>query len=116
MVKNLDDNLFREKIFDFKLGDDAKLLVKNNTIIEFWATWCTHCHMMIPIYEEISKLYPDIDCYRIEVERYPELAKLFEVESYPTFIFIKSYGEMEKHSGEILPDVFSDMIGRIFTK
>ena len=116
MVKDLNETLFRESIFDLAKGDNATLLVKDNTIIEFWATWCPHCQRMIPIYEEISKIFPDIDCYRMEAEKYPDVAEQFGVESYPTFIFIKSYGEMEKYVGEMSVDTFSKMIGDVFTK
>ena len=96
MVKDLNETLFRESIFDLAKGDNATLLVKNNTIIEFWATWCPHCQRMIPIYEEISKIFPDTDCYRMEAEKYPDVAEPFGMESSPTVTFVISFGRVAR--------------------
>ena len=96
MVKDMDTSLFEEKILDLNQGQAARLLVKENTIIEFWVTWCPHCKAMKVPYEHISEMFPDIDCYRIEMEEYPNLANVFEVESFPTFVFINKNGDVEK--------------------
>ena len=101
MVENLNDSLFKEKIFDYQEGDNAPLHIKKNTIIEYWVTWCPHCQAMIPRYEKLSELFPQVDCYRVELEQFPELAKPFAVESFPTFIFISPDGNMQKWVGEV---------------
>ncbi|MDO5569988.1 MAG: thioredoxin family protein [Bacteroidales bacterium] len=114
MVKDLNDELFSKEIFDYKDPENAPLLIKKDTIIEFWVTWCPHCQAMIPRYEKLSEEYPDIDCFRIELEQHPELAKPFGVESFPTFIFMKPDGKMEKWVGEVPEQELADMTKKAF--
>ena len=42
MIHDLNEELFKKKICDDDQGEDAPLLIKDHTIIEFWVTWCTH--------------------------------------------------------------------------
>ena len=114
MLKDLDENSFKKKIFDYEQGDDAKLLISKNTILEFWVTWCPHCQNMMPRYEKISKEHPEIDCYRIEMEQHPTLANVFNVEGFPTFIFINKNGDMKKWEGETSIEDMENMIDEIF--
>ena len=54
MIHDLDEKLFKSKVFDYDKGDDAPLLIKKDTVIEFWVTWCPHCQAMMPRYEKVS--------------------------------------------------------------
>ena len=101
MVHDLDESSFKAKMFDYEQGNDAPLLIKNNTIVEFWVTWCPHCHEMAPRYERFSEDHKQIDCYRVEMEQHPDLADVFDVQSFPTFVFINMNGEMKKWVGEV---------------
>ena len=101
MVHDLNESSFKAKIFDFEQGGDAPLLIKKNTIVEFWVTWCPHCQEMAPRYEKFSDAHTDIDCNRVEMEQHPDLADLFDVQSFPTFVFINQDGNMKKWVGEV---------------
>lgn len=114
MVHNLDEKVFKEKIFDYSLGDNAPLLIKKNSIIEFWVTWCPHCQAMIPRYGKLSEMYPNIDCYRIEMEQHPDLADLFGIEGFPTFVFITPKGKMSKWEGELPLDNLEELTEKYF--
>lgn len=114
MVKDLDDKLFKEKIFNYEEGQDAPLMINKNTIIEFWVSWCTHCKAMIPRYEEVSKKFANINCYRVEIEHHPHIAKLFNIDSYPTFVFITKHGKKEKFVGEVNEKELTHMVKEIF--
>ena len=56
---------------------------------------------MMPRVEKFSETYPQYDCDRIEMENHPDLADLFDVQSFPTFIFINTDGNMKKWVGEV---------------
>lgn len=114
MVKELNEQLFRELIFDYKAGDDAPLLIKNNTIVEFYASWCPHCQAMMPRYEKVSTEFPDIQCTRVEIEQHPDIARVFEVESFPTFVFIGTDGKMEKWVGELQTEELASLVKKAF--
>ncbi|MGL4293499.1 MAG: thioredoxin family protein [Bacteroidales bacterium] len=116
MVHDLNEKLFQQKIFDYEKGDNAPLLIKNNTILEFWVTWCPHCHAMIPRFEKVSEMYPSVDCYRVEMEQHPDLANIFDVENFPTFIFMSTDGKMEKWVGELPVEELSELVTKAFGK
>ena len=114
MVENLNEDLFKTKIFNYEQGHDAALEIKKNTILESWVTLCSHCQAMIPRYEEISKEFPDVDCVRVEMEQHPRLARLLNVENFPTFIFIKTDGKMRKWEGELSVEDLAGLVKEAF--
>lgn len=114
MIHDLDEKLFKTKVFDYDKGDDAPLLIKNDTVIEFWVTWCPHCQAMIPRYEKASEKFKQVKCYRVEMEQHPDIAEIFDVESFPTFIFINVNGEMSKSVGEMSEEDLENMITDTF--
>ena len=114
MVQNLDEKAFKEKIFDYTKGDDAPLLINKNTIIEFWVTWFPHCQAMIPRYEQFSTREKGIDCYRVEMEEHPSIAEIFDIECFPSFVFINPDGKMSKWAGEVSEQQLEELAQQYF--
>ncbi len=114
MIHDLDEKLFKTKVFDYDKGDDAPLLIKNDTVIEFWVTWCPHCQAMMPRYEKVSEEYPSIDCYRVEMEQHPAIANQFNIEAFPAFVFIDKDGNMKKWVGEIPTEELATFVKEAF--
>ena len=59
-------------------------------LLDFWASWCGSCRMVLPIVEEIAKEHPEIKVGKINVDEEPELAAQFGVMSIPTLVVIKN--------------------------
>ena len=60
-------------------------------LIDFWATWCGPCKMMMPVVEEIAKENEGkIKVCKVNVDEEPDLASQFDVMSIPTFVVIKN--------------------------
>ncbi len=114
MIQDLNESLFKKKIFDYEKGEDAPLLIKNNSIIEFWVTWCPHCQDMKPRYEQVSEMYPSVECFRVEMEQHPDLADQFNIEAFPSFVFIATDGKMKKWVGEVPTSELSNLVKEAF--
>ena len=68
-------------------------------LLDFWASWCGPCRMVLPLIEEIAKERPDIKVCKINVDEQPELASRFGVMSIPTLAVIKEGKVTSRVSG-----------------
>lgn len=84
---NITKNNFQEEV----LNSEKPVLV------DFWASWCGPCRMVIPVIEEIAAESSDIKVVKINVDEEPELAAQFQVMTIPTLMVIKN-GEVVNRS------------------
>ncbi len=63
---------------------------KSPILVDFWATWCGPCQMMLPIIEDFAKSNPDIKVGKVNVDEQPELAGEYGIMSIPTLIAFKN--------------------------
>ena len=115
------------KFKDFNLNDVDLINKKGNImILNFWATWCVPCKEEMPSLEELSKLYPEVSIYPINLEKPNkdktkkffkdlniknlniyfdpefELVKFFKMRGVPTSILIDKNGqEFARIIGEV---------------
>ena len=115
------------KFKDFNLNDVDLTNKKGNImILNFWATWCVPCKKEMPSLEKLSKLYPEISIFPINLEKPNkdktifffkslniqnlniyfdpkfELVKSFKMRGVPTSILIDKKGkEFARVIGEI---------------
>ncbi len=66
-------------------------------IVDFWATWCTPCSMLIPVLEEIAAERTDIKVCKINMDEAEDIAEQYAVMSLPALLFFKD-GEMVEDS------------------
>lgn len=75
---------------------------KSPILVDFWATWCGPCQMMLPIIEDFAKSNPDIKVGKVNVDEQPELAGEYGIMSIPTLIAFKN-GEIYRTRLGITP-------------
>ena len=66
-------------------------------LLDFWASWCGPCRMVLPIVEQISGERTDIKVAKINVDEEPELARQYRIMTIPTLMVIKD-GNVVKQS------------------
>ena len=70
---------------------DAEVLSSEKTVLlDFWASWCGPCRMVVPIVEQIAEERSDIKVGKINIDEEPELAMQFGIMSIPTLMVIKN--------------------------
>ena len=68
-------------------------------LLDFWASWCAPCRMVVPIIEEIASEREDIKVGKINVDEQPELASKFGIMSIPTLVVMKNGKIVQQVSG-----------------
>ena len=59
-------------------------------LMDFWASWCGPCRMVLPIIEEIAEENPQIKVVKVNVDEEIELASQFGVMSIPALFVLKN--------------------------
>lgn len=109
---------FLKKIADYKTdAKNWKYLGDKPAIIDFYATWCGPCKQIAPLLEELSKEYAgQIYIYKVDVDKAPELATNFGIQSIPTLWFVPMKGEPQVSMGAMTKEQLKDHIEKILLK
>ena len=93
-VKSLTTADFKKEIWNYSSDKDWKYLGDKPAIVDLFATWCPPCKKLSPILEQVQKDFgKKIQIYKIDVDKEPEIAKLFNATSIPMMIFIPKEGK-----------------------
>ena len=78
-----------------------KEVLKNSktVVVDFFATWCGPCQMLMPVLEEIAKERDDFDIIEIDVDEAQELAMEYDIEAVPTMIIFKNGTAIDRLGG-----------------
>ncbi len=88
---------FAVKVAD--INREWKYLGDKPAIVDFYADWCPPCRMIAPVLDEIAKEYSDIYVYKVNIDACPDIAKVYNVVSIPTLLFIPMSGEPVREVG-----------------
>jgi len=102
MLKQQDKPKIEPGIIDLsETNFDQIISAENPTLVDFWAEWCGPCKSMHPIFESLSKKYPNVKFARVNVDQNQNISMRFAVQSIPTFIMFKSGQIVDKMMGAV---------------
>lgn len=89
-IEHLTTAAFREKVYDYTASpQEFQYKGKLPAIVDFYADWCGPCRMLGPILEDVAKTYKGkIKVYKVNIDKEPELAQVFGVQSIPLMLFL----------------------------
>jgi len=102
MLKRQNQDQVKPEIID--LGGtnfDSVVSSEKPTLVDFWADWCGPCKTMHPVFDSLSKKYPQIQFARVNVDMNQNIAMRFGVQSIPTFIMFKSGRVLDQMMGAV---------------
>lgn len=100
-------NLTKENFEAEVLQSDKPVLV------DFYATWCGPCKMVLPLVEEITDEVKDIaKVCKVNIDEQPELTQSFGVMSVPTIMVFKGGEVVNKHVGALSKSALLDLINK----
>ena len=88
-----------------KPGDNVSeefdiILEKNdNLLLDFFATWCGPCRMLMPLLDKVNEKLTDLLIIKIDVDKFPELASHYSVSAIPHLVLIRNGAEVASHAG-----------------
>ena len=89
MFKKIEENEFEQEVLNNK----------KMVIVDFFATWCGPCQMLMPVLESIASKEGKIDIIEIDVDEAQNLAMKYEIEAVPTMIIFKNGTMIDRLSG-----------------
>ena len=79
-------------------------------IVDFYADWCGPCKMLSPVIANIAKEFPNINFYKVNVDRESVLARKMNIQSIPTVMFYKQGQLVNQFTGYKNPQEIKTII------
>ncbi|MDD3004104.1 thioredoxin [Flavobacterium sp.] len=74
-------------------------------LIDFFATWCGPCQMLMPVLKEVKDNMGDrITILKMDVDKNQELAAQFQVRGVPTLMLFQKGKQLWRQSGVLSKD------------
>ena len=97
-------------LFKFKKKVDAG----KPFVVKFKSDGCHICTELQPDFEEVSKIFPDVQFYDVDVNEEEDLADLFIEDGVPTLYYIKGKKFIDKiYSGDRYPGVLDRILSSV---
>jgi len=80
-------------------------------LVDFWASWCPPCKMMVPVIEDLSQEYSGkAKIAKLNVDEVREIASKYGIMSLPTMILFNGGKEVARLTGAMPKEKLSEWI------
>ena len=80
--------------------DDVIMKADKLAIVDLWAEWCSPCHLIAPIIEDLAAEYEGrVVVAKLDVDHNPNTPARFGIMGIPTVLFIKNGREVDRIVG-----------------
>lgn len=104
MVTQLNAKNFKKEVLESK----------KPAMVDFFASWCGPCKMMMPIVEELAEKLKDmIKIGKVDIGEEEGLAGKYGIMSIPTFLFFKNGKVVDQANGAIPKEKLAAIIKKL---
>lgn len=85
-------------------------LIKEKTLVDFYANWCGPCKMIAP---ELEKVESNVKVIKVDVDEFEDLARTHGVMSIPTLVLFENGKELKRTIGFMDKDKIEKFINQV---
>ena len=91
---------FKSKTYS---SDEIESVINQNksVLLVFKTPWCLPCKKLVPVLNELKKLYPQTYVLELNMDTNSQIAKYYDVSSIPTLLYFYNNTLSKKHTGYI---------------
>lgn len=104
-IVEIDETNFQSEL----LGSQLPVLV------DLYADWCVPCKTLSPLLESVILSRKNVKLVKINIDKYPEIAEQFQVESVPTIFGLIGTQIVAKHVGMMKEDEITAMCDKLIS-
>ncbi len=83
-------------------------------LVDFFATWCGPCKTMSTVLEDLkTKVGEDATILKIDVDKNPKAASVYQVRGVPTLIIFKNGKPLWRQSGVVPAQQLAELLQNI---
>ena len=101
-VDHADETNFEEKV----------LAAQVPVLVDFYAEWCGPCQKLAPTLEQVARETPGVRIVKVNIDRNPELAGLYEIESVPSLLVFQEGRIVARREGAADKDTVKKLLRR----
>ncbi|MDJ1182569.1 thioredoxin [Roseofilum casamattae] len=84
----------------FKNFDDLLAQSDVPVLVDFYATWCGPCQLMVPILADLqARMGKQLQVVKIDSDKYPQLASKYHIQALPTLVLFKEGQPVDRIEG-----------------